>query len=389
MERRQLGGLVSAAGKQILTWPETGGKRRAKEAVKDLLKGRKPEPPDRYSWPNGLLGEGLWAAGRREETAAVPQEAASGEALRAVETYLQRWKRAGFPVRYVDNLINGSLALQIAGALARNGDSETAGALGAALEPELARLCGEGALACAAWLRTAPKTGGGILAYRSQHPDWIFADALGMVCPFACRYGAQRREEELFSLGVRQLTEFWEKGMDRATGLPYHGYDEKTGTKYGIIGWGRACGWMMKGFSESLPWIGERNRRSRLPEGALLAEAFQQLTDAVLDWQRPDGGFSWQLQALEGPRDSSADGMIGTALAVGLSEGLYRGERKRRAEEALRALTPGLLSWEKGGAVGGCSGECRGFSEYPQIYGSYPWGTGTVLRFLAETDGEN
>ena len=379
MERRQLGGLVSAAGKQILTWPEISRKSRAKEAAKSLVRGEKPVPADRYSWPNALLGEGLLAVWERE---------GDSEAFRAVETYLRRWKKAGFPIRYVDNLMNGQLALRIAGTSAQNEDSKTAGAARTVLEPDQALLCSEAASACASWIRSAPKTGQGILAYRRRHPDWIFADALGMVCPFACRYGAQHQEEGLLSLGVRQLTEFWEKGMDKDTGLPYHGYDEKSGTKYGIIGWGRACGWMLKGFSESLPWIRERDKRSRISDGDLLTEAFRQLTDAVLDWQRPDGGFSWQLQALDGPRDNSADGMIGTALAVGLSEGLYEEKQAGRVQEALKALAPSLRRKAAQAAVDGCLGECRGFSEYPQIYGAYPWGTGTVLRFLAETDGE-
>ena len=37
----------------------------------------------------------------------------------------------------------------------------------------------------------------------------------------------------------------------------------------------------------------------------------QQLLDSIFVWQRADGGFSWQLQAQEGHRDTSAEGMIG------------------------------------------------------------------------------
>ncbi len=368
MGRAQIGGLTSAAGKQIQTWPETGRAQRAKQTVKSLIRGQKPMPADRFSWPNALLGEGLlsvWESGKRKD------------ALSAVERYLSLWRRAGFPIRYVDNLMNGTLALRIL----RSPE--------AAADPELRRLCGEAIRSCAEWARSAPKTGKGILAYRGQHPEWIFADALGMVCPFTCRYGAQQpdsgrqggggQEDALLALGAEQLLQFCENGMDERTGLPYHGYDEKSGTKYGIIGWGRACGWMLKGLSESLPWIPDRSR---------LLDAFERLTDAVLEWQRPDGGFSWQLQALEGPRDSSADGMIGTALAKGLSEGLYGKERADRVRCALSALAPGAIQWAREGAVRGCSGECRGFSEYPQTYGTYPWGTGSVLQFLATMDGE-
>ena len=88
-------------------------------------------------------------------------------------------------------------------------------------------------------------------------------------------------------------------------------------------------------------------------------------------------------------RNVSAFGAVnGTALAVGLSEGLYEEKQAGRVQEALKALALSLRRKAAQAAVDGSLGECRGFSEYPQIYGAYPWGTGTVLRFLAETDGE-
>ena len=152
-----------------------------------------------------------------------------------------------------------------------------------------------------------------------------------MLCPFACRYGVQKQDKELLNLGIRQLELFFQKGMDEKTGLPYHGYDEKNGTKYGIIGWGRACGWMLLGLSQSILWISEQpagaeqtnklqaeqsaacpSSQSVAREGCnrlLLLQ--QQLLDSIFVWQRADGGFSWQLQAQEGHRDTSAEGMIG------------------------------------------------------------------------------
>lgn len=426
--RANLSGLTAAAQNRILSWPDPGRKTALLQAAKSLAKGKKPVFPDRFSWPNALLGEGLLAVRERD---------GSPKALSAVETYLARWKSAGFPIRYVDNLMNGTLALRIQGSAPGDfGERQNPGGPRGArpgqecpgkeelrrehqnprgpypVSADLYRLCREAADACAAWAKGAPRTAAGILAYRAQHPDWIFADAAGMVSPFLCRYGAQEGERELTDLGTKQLLRFLENGMDARTGLPYHGYDEQTGTKYGIIGWGRACGWLLKGLSESLPWLsgaadfapgragsenagakqaGSENagaKQTGSGRAAGLRDAFEALTDAVLEWQRPDGGFSWQLQALDGPRDSSVDGMIGTALAKGLAEGLYGEERAARVRRALSALAEGLEAWAKAGQVGGCSGECMGFSEYPQTYGVYPWGTGTVLEFLAMTDGE-
>ena len=112
--------------------------------------------------------------------------------------------------------------------------------------------------------------------------------------------------------------------------------------KYGIIGWGRACGWMLLGLSQSILWISEQpagaeqtnKLQAEQPAGAeqtnkLQAEQpavqpssqsvaregcnrllllQQQLLDSIFVWQRADGGFSWQLQAWEGHRDTSAEG---------------------------------------------------------------------------------
>ena len=202
--------------------------------------------------------------------AALCLEAVGDEsALRAVAGYLKRWKTKGFPIRYVDNLMNGTLAMELEELLRGGAGSGAAsvpasGIFGAAEVSEYLALCREAADACAAWLEAAPRTENGLLPYRKQHPDWLFADALAMVSPFACRYGKEYGDKALSELGIRQLTAFMEKGMDIKSGLPYHGYDEKNGMKYGIIGWGRACGWMLLGLAESLPYVENEGTLRRL-----------------------------------------------------------------------------------------------------------------------------
>lgn len=378
----EIRGLADAAAVRITAYPSLSKEDRLKRFVKSAVRGHKPEPVDRFSWPNAMLGQGLLAA-----------YAATGETdcLLAVLAYLRQWKSAGFPIRYVDNVMNGSLALWIEELLLRETVWEESG------QTIMLNLCREAAQACAAWLKNAGRTGEGIFPYRHRHPDWLFADALGMVCPFLCGYGAKKGEDAFLDTGVRQLTQFLERGMDAKTGLPYHGYDEKSGMKYGIIGWGRACGWMLDGLTESLLYIPQEHEAYEF-----LRAASEALFGAVFAWQREDGGFSWQLQALEGHRDSSAEGMIGTALLTGCRAGVFDGtagnaHRKNDMPKTAgkagasagtgRAWCDGLCraicaSVEKD-AVLDCSGECRGFSEYPQVYGSYPWGTGSVLAFLS------
>lgn len=378
--------LADAAVGQINGYPYITGKEQLKRLIREKLLKQKLAPADHFSWPNAMLGEGLLSAFE-----------ATGEKayLLAVADYLKRWKKEGFRIYYVDNIMNGSLALRIE-ALARKNDGAIPKAGLADDEmAEIYRMCGETQEACAAWLEQAMRTEEGILPYRTHHPDWLFADTLGMVCPFLCGYGAQRQDEKLLRLGIRQLGQFIERGMDQRSGLPYHGYDEKNGLKYGIIGWGRACGWMMKGLAEGLPWIPDNYEEKKQ-----LQQTFEKLLKDVFAWQRADGGFSWQIEALEGHRDSSAEGMIGAAVLSGIKNGLLFTDRNGadgaaagkidecatfvESESALKLLLHAAERSVKNNTVTDCSGECRGFAEYPQVFGSYPWGTGSVLSFLAQ-----
>lgn len=377
--------VADQAAMQLAVYPVITGKEKVKRLIRGSILRQKQAPVDPFSWPNAMLGEGLLAAFE-----------ATGDKkyLCAVINHLKRWKSAAFSFHYVDNAMNGWLALWISELLApeetpgsgahKGADGSAASFFSAEEKREILALCRETAEACAAWLDRAAKTKQGILPYRQHHPDWLFADTLGMVCPFLCRYGAHKGRESFQQLGVQMLQQFIRCGMDESSGLPYHGYDENSHVKYGIIGWGRACGWMMKGLAESLPYL------SKQEEYVQLKTAWVKLAAAAANWQRTDGGFSWQLSALEGAADSSAGGMIGTAL-IQLPVSMETGNPVplSTAEAVnLERLCAALQQRITGGIVEGCSGECVGFAQYPQIYGSYPWGTGSVLEFLARYSQE-
>lgn len=367
----QIQEMIKPAAAMLDTYPVVTTKQKIKQWIKTCVPGMTPEKAERYSWPQALLAMGLLQA---------YEQTKDKTALSSVFSYLRRWKNSGYPISHVDHVMNGSVALWTEEILTKEKreDAESLEALW---------ICREGADICAGWIKAAKKTADGILAYRSQHPDWLFADTLGMLCPFACRYGVQKQDKELLNLGIRQLELFFQKGMDEKTGLPYHGYDEKNGTKYGIIGWGRACGWMLLGLSQSILWISEQSAacpssRSVVREGCnrlLLLQ--QQLLDSIFVWQRADGGFSWQLQAREGHRDTSAEGMIGYGAWLAAETAAV--QRSEQWSPALSRLAATMQTSIQKGYVTDCSGECKGFAEYPQVYGTYPWGSGSALAFLA------
>lgn len=356
--------MMENAEEQLFLYPDLSAFEKGKRMLKKALLHQKIAPIDRYSWPNAMLAEGLLAA-----------FTATGDrqALLEVCAYLERWGKKEYRIHTADNIMNGSLALWIEGLMDPGLMLEEARPKAGGLQ----QTCEQARERCADWLRKAPKTTGGLLAYRNWHPDWLFADTIGMICPFLCRYGARMKDEALLDLGIAQLEGFLERGMDPDTGLPYHGYDEKTGEKYSIVGWGRACGWLLKGLSGSLPWLIGRPAAFRR-----LLDAYRRLTRSVLSYQRPDGGFSWQLPAREGHRDTSAEGMIGAALAFGLRMGYD--QEKGTAEEAMQRLFLAMQTSLENGDITDCLGECRGFGEYPQSYRAYPWGLGSALSFFGE-----
>ncbi len=337
--------LAQAAAKQLFTWPHVESEEKLKRMIKKYILFRKVEKPDRFSWPNALLAKGLLSAYRKTEEAFC---------LEAVQKYLEMWIEDGCVCNYVDNAMNASLLLELYDIVPSNHYLEKA--------RETAELFTE------EWKRTAD----GSLVYRRQHPETVFADTVGMISPLLCRYGDRKNYREARELGCVQIKSFLENGMDASSGLPYHGYNLEEKLKYGIIGWGRAVGWILLGMADSIPFLAEGQERKELEN------LMKDLCETACSYQKPDGFFPWQLSAMEGPSDSSATAMITygvkTACELGILPDSYA-EAAERAQEA-------LISVIESQGIGQCSGECMGFAEYPQRYGVYPWSTGPALCVL-------
>ncbi len=340
--------LTRQAAERLFTYPELTAKDRLKRGIRRYFLRQSVPPVDTHFWPHALLAGGLLEGiGEDGKCSCGGQDGAGGRpegtsalCRRAVKTYLDGWIQAGQPAWYLDNVMNADLLLLF---YERTKDSVYL----------------EAADRTAAYLRDYPVNGDGSLSYRIRNEGQVFADGIGMICPFLCRFGRIRQNEGMLRLGLTQLLLFMEKGMDAATGLPYHGYDSRTGVKQGCIGWGRAVGWLMLGMADGLAaagaarqteWNGavhnrseteraERNGVIQNESGAEQAEGnlavwngreavqavaghYRRLVRTVLDYQREDGSFAWLLPAMEGPADSSAAGMIACALLSGIQAGL-------------------------------------------------------------------
>lgn len=345
--------MVKEAEKQLLAYPKTAAGNPVKRVLK-MLVGQKVAPLDKINWPTGLLAKSLadyYMEHRNSEEARV--------ILDLLKKYFDRWIAKGCKMYYLDDAFSGMALI------------------------DLHQITGEEKYKAAAdqivaYLMTHERDGAGSLPYRpEQKNNYIFADAIGLVCPFLCKYSSTYGDMNAMNLAVTQIQNFIQFGMDDKTGLPYHGYQYDSGIKYGIIGWGRAAGWLMIGMSESLAYMDTTR-----PSYETIKQAYRRLVDKVEAYQLEGGLYSWQLGAKDGPVDTSATAMILYAIARSLETKVLIGIHKSRMVRGREALWNSV----KDGQIQGCLAECQGFSMYPQVYGAYPWSLGPALSLFVMTE---
>lgn len=358
--------LIEEACGELLTYGVRDGKAKLKALVKKYLLGRQVAPEDMVFWPTGLLAAGLWQCRQemQEGDGGKPETSPVSVAMidLVLDAYFDRWFKKGCPITSMDDLLAGETFLEIYEEYRKNVQGS------GIVRAQKAEQYKQAIEKLVIFSLDYPTDETGSFPYRAQ---WsmgdIFADSIGLTCPFLYRYGVLYDRQETMELAVKQIVNFLSYGMDVTTGLPYHGYSIADDCKYGIIGWGRAVGWLLRGMSGCITTEYGAGR---------LVEPYRKLVDAVLAFQRRDGNFSWQLQAVEGPADTSATGMICASLKRGMELGILT---EKRYEEAVQAGRTAIERAVRSGKVYNCSAECDGFGQYPQRYGAYPWSLGTAL----------
>lgn len=350
------GALVQAACRELMTYGLWDRKTKVKRLIKKYLLRRQTEPQDLIFWPTGLLAAGLWDYRKESGTDMAAQ------IDHALGAYYARWEHRDCPVFYLDDLLAGEALLKAYEDYCRS--KQDNGLIGEG-KKEMYRAMIE---KLADYGLNYPVDEMGSFPYRAaQNNGYVFADTIGLACPFLYRYGMINHRADAMGLAVKQIVNFVAYGMDGTTGLPYHGYVMSNACKYGIIGWGRAVGWLLRGMAGCM--ISEYGAER-------LRDSYVGLVEAVLPYQRGDGYFSWQLHALDGPVDTSATGMICAALKQGIELGILT---EPKYEQALLAGKNAVYRSVKDGQVYDCSGECEGFGQYPQRYSAYPWALGPAL----------
>lgn len=371
--------------------------KRGKDTVKRLLK--RPGDAsiqDPLFWPAGLLLLGLVETG-------------NPEAQNSARTYLQRHLHAGGAhprLLHVDDALAMGAGLRLyqkeeerIGALEQQSPQETSRLSAipsrfsdlssrredfSSRREDFSSLLHEGER-FADILRKLPADAEGSLIYNpTSGGDDIFADGCGMVSFFFSLLAACKGQDgsSYLSFAASQLTAFLQHGMDKRSGLPYHGYSLKKGAKQGIPGWSRAAGWLLMGYTEYLIACKKMNGRQSLPDEKLFLP-YSQLLQSILNCQREDGALSWILCSSEGAVDTSGLAMLCYAIGRAEGEGLLA-ECPTLLPQQIFSLRHSLLPYiREDGLVSGTLSACEDFAVHRQIYGSFPWGQGAALAAIS------
>ena len=338
---------------------------RVKDAVKKAL-GRSVRTKDPFFWHAGMLMVGLVSALEYLEKVDDAKEIRD-EIIASLEGHVNLWiRKTGGKAGFVDDALAG-FALVRAYEITGN---------------EKFR---EAADAVKTYIGNAGRDAEGAILYNSGRSGNIFADGIGQVSMFMAVCG-----DDLFD-GNKQLRLFYKYGMDEESGLCYHGYELKksdpgdkdfgkngdssknvyVSDKKGILCWGRAFGWLIMGASVNAA-LGKEDEES--------FSQFRSLCEAALKYQRADGGWSWQLQALDGHIDLSATGMIAYALGYAVNNDVFgEADLPDKIRAALKKAEECIYAHTKSGIVTDSLSSCDDFAVHYQTYGNYPWGQGAAL----------
>ncbi len=414
--------LISVTADQLDNIMNVNMAQAAKDMVKMAL-GRSVRTKDPMFWPSGMLMLGLVCSIDRSPLNANGKN----RAMEALESHLKLWKeKYDSRLDFVDDALAGYAIIRM---YEKTHDEEL----------------GKIATIFNSFIMEAPVDPAGSIIYNAgRNNQNIFSDGIGQATMFMECYIRMKlivhdllyesdvdNEIQYYSesdylswIGklYLQLMNFYKYSRDPKSGLLYHGYslvpDDKEGAateenegpaktnaskiakeywhdykceKKGLLGWGRAHGWLLMGLSGSATlekYLSNKGKINYESVGFSLIPWYIDLCRLCLEYQREDGGWSWQLQALDGHIDMSATGMIAFALSKGINQGVIdeKSEIYYSLISGLKRARECMLEHVHDGVVTDALSSCDDFAVHYQTYGNYPWGQGAVLAAIMEID---
>ena len=210
----------------------------------------------------------------------------------------------------------------------------------------------------------------GTIAYRKHMPNYRYVDTIGFISPFLIRYGLTFNHPEAIELGISQIREFNKYGMLQDQFIPCHAYNIETKLPAGLFGWGRGVGWYAIGLMDTWNELPDNH-----PNKAELTEMVKRFATMVMQFQKENGSWNWQILNGQSQSDSSTT----ASLAWFLANADKITDCKKAKEKALEYL---MKVTRRNGAIDFSQGDTKGIGVYSQQFDILPFTQGFCLRTL-------
>ena len=201
--------------------------------------------------------------------------------------------------------------------------------------------------------------------YRNTTHNYRYVDTIGFICPFLTKYGIEFQKEEAIHLAVSQIKNFEKYGM-LENKISCHAYAVNTKNPLGIFGWGRGLAWFIIGTLETFKILPEKHLEKKYLQNLL-----QLIAETLIEFQRKDGSFAWNLLDEHSRSDSSA-----TAVFAWFFKEMNLKNEAQKSLQYLQSVT------QRSGAIDFSQGDTKAIGVYSQNFDILPFTQGFVLKTL-------
>ncbi|MCW3787979.1 glycoside hydrolase family 88/105 protein [Plebeiibacterium sediminum] len=218
--------------------------------------------------------------------------------------------------------------------------------------------------------------------HKQVYTNQMWLDGLYMGLPFYAQYATMYGD----TLGLNDITSqllLVKKHLkDGATGLYYHGWDASkkvywadpdTGLSENF--WGRGVGWLYMALVDVLDFIPKNHK-----DYNELVLMFQDLTDAIIQFQQEDSGLWWQVMDCPDREGNYQEATASCMFAYGIFKGIQNGLLSNRylafAKKAYHGIFKNLVQKDQNGnleIIDCCAGAGLGPADNPVRDGSYEY----------------
>ncbi len=202
-----------------------------------------------------------------------------------------------------------------------------------------------------------PRTADGGFWHKQRYPHQMWLDGLYMGATFYAEYAKVFHEPASFNDVAKQIHLVALYTYDPASGLFYHGWDEKkeqtwadktTGTSSNF--WGRAIGWYAMALVDVLDYFPKDH-----PARPEIIATLKKLCDGVVKHQDPASGLWWQVVDKGGQPgnylEASASSMFVYALAKGVNRGYLSQDYVPAITRGYKGIIDKLIKTNADGSV--------------------------------------